>query len=227
MTVSRKTTELSPPRPTTPPSTGSDGHGSRIGSLEKEVIPVGAGTGPDYEAEPVGQSLPRARFARPFGSVVRTLFGVIWLADAYFKWQPSFLNGLLDVMHDGTASQPGWLMPWFNFTHTVIAVQPTLWAYGIAIVETGIALALLLGFARKVTYLGGAIYSLLIWSTAEGFGRMSSGVATDIGTAIIYAVVFVALLALDARAKGTRPYSLDAVIERRVPWWRGVAEVGR
>ena len=105
-------------------------------------------------------------------------------------------------------------------------MHPTAWAYGIALAETGIAFALLLGLARKLTYIGGAIYSLTIWSAAEGLGR-TSGVATDIGTAIIYALLFLALVALDARGKGTRPYSLDAVIERRLPWWRRLAEVRR
>lgn len=161
-----------------------------------------------------------------FGSAVRVLFGLIWLADAFFKWQPSFLNGLLEVMHGGATGQPSWLMPWFRFWHAVIAVQPTLWAHGIAMVETAIALALLLGFARKVTYIGGTVWSLGIWTTAEGFGRMSSGVATDIGTAIAYAVVFLALLAAD-RCRGTRPYSVDEVIERRLPWWRHIAEISR
>ena len=87
--------------------------------------------------------------------------------------------------------------------------------------------ALVLGFARKVTYMGGAIWSLLIWATAEGLGRTRPGeIATDIGTAIIYAVVFLALLAAD-RCYATRPYSLDALIERHLPWWRRIAEVGR
>jgi hypothetical protein len=89
--------------------------------------------------------VPAPAPTRLFGSAVRILFGLIWLVDVYFKWQPSFLQGI----------------------------------------------------------------------------------ATDIGTAIIYAVVFLALVALDARGKGTRPYSLHAVIERRLPWWRRLAEVRR
>jgi nitrite reductase (NO-forming) len=118
-------------------------------------------------------------------------------------------------------------MPWFNFNRAIVAIGPTAWAYGIALAETGIALAVLLGFARKLTYVGGAVWSLLVWATAEGFGRAGSGeVATDIGTAIVYAVVFLALLAAD-QCERTRPYSLDAVIERRLPRWRSVAEVRR
>jgi hypothetical protein len=39
-------------------------------------------------------------------------------------------------------------------------------------------------------------------------------------------MVFMALLAAD-QCERTRPYSLDAVVERRLPWWRRVAEVRR
>jgi nitrite reductase (NO-forming) len=163
---------------------------------------------------------------RRVGSAVRILFGLIWALDAYFKWQPSFVHHLQDVISGGAQGQPSFLAPWFDFAKGVVGLNPTIWAYGIALAESGIALALVLGLARKVTYVGGALYSLLIWATAEGLGR-TSGVATDIGTAIIYAVVFLALLALDIRGKGTRPYSVDALIERRAPWWRRLAEVRR
>jgi nitrite reductase (NO-forming) len=190
----------------------------------RETVPVGTAGRRTKEAGPVREAGPTHAPARLFGTGVRVLFGLIWVADVYFKWQPSFLNRLPDVMRDGAQRQPGWIAPWFSFAQGVIALHPTAWAYLIALAETGIALALILGFARKVTYIGGAIYSLMIWSTAEGLGR-TSGVATDIGTAIIYAVVFLALVAIDARGRGTRPYSLDAVIERRLPWWRRLAEV--
>jgi nitrite reductase (NO-forming) len=158
---------------------------------------------------------------------VRVGFGLIWLVDAYFKWQPSFVQGLLGMLHDGATGQPGWLMPWFDLIRAIVSVQPTLAAYGAALVETGIGLALVFGFARKVTYLGGAAWSLLIWTTAEGFGRSQPGeMATDIGAGIAYCAVFLALLAAD-RCSGTRPMSADAVIERHLPWWRRVAEAER
>jgi len=101
-----------------------------------------------------------------------------------------------------------------------------LFAYGTAIVETLLALALLAGFARKFTYIGGALYSLLVWATAEGFGGPYSGSSTDIGAAIIYVVVFLALLVVNARSETSR-YSVDRLIERRWAWWHRVAEVGR
>lgn len=202
-----------------------DGHHNEGIRIVRETIPARISSGQRVRADGVEEPVP-ASASWPLGSAVRIAFGLIWLVDAYFKWQPSFLNGLQDVMHEGATGQPGWLMPWFNFTHAVIAVQPTLPAYGIALVETVIALAVLVGFARKLIYVGGAVWSLLVWATAEGFGRMSSGVATDIGAAIVYSVVFLTLLAAD-QCERTRPYSVDAVIERRVPWWRRLAEVRR
>jgi nitrite reductase (NO-forming) len=71
---------------------------------------------------------------------------------------------------------------------------------------------------------GCAVYSLLVWATADGFGGPYSASSTDVGPAIIYAVVFLALLVVNARS-GTSRYSLDRHIERRWAWWHRVAEV--
>jgi nitrite reductase (NO-forming) len=65
-----------------------------------------------------------------------------------------------------------------------------------------------------------------VWVTADGFGGPYSASSTDVGPAIIYSVVFLALLVVNARS-GTSPYSLDRLIERRWAWWHRVAEVGR
>ncbi len=59
------------------------------------------------------------------------------------------------------------------------------------LIETAIALGLLLGFARRITYFAGALFSLLIWSTAEGFGGPYTSGATNVGPALIYALVFI------------------------------------
>ena len=165
-------------------------------------------------------------------SLVRLLFGFVWLVDASYKWRPAFRLHVVGLISDAAKGQPAWLVPWFALWHSLFSWQPAFFAYSVAIGETYIALAVLFGFARKVTCALGAICSILIWSTSEGFGLAGipviagTPVVTDVGTAIIYALVFLGLLALDARA-GTRPYSLDAVLERWLPWWRGIAEVRR
>jgi nitrite reductase (NO-forming) len=148
----------------------------------------------------------------------------MWAIDAGLKWRASFRAGYLGMLTDASKGQASWLHPWFQFWIDLQRNRVTFFAYLVATVETLIAVALILGFARKITYISGAVFSLLIWATAEGFGGPYTAQSTDIGTAIIYALVFVALLAIAAQFGPSR-YSLDIVIERRVPWWHRVAEV--
>lgn len=77
---------------------------------------------------------------------------------------------------------------------------------------------MVLGVARKLVYAGGIFYSLMVWSTAGGFGGPYVPGTTDIGPAVVYALVFCALLVMGAQGLAGR-YSLDALITRRVPWW--------
>ena len=124
--------------------------------------------------------------------------------------------------------QPRWLKPWFDFWIKLQHPHPYVWAYLVAVIETLIAVALLVGLARTFTFISAAVFSLLIWGTAEGFGGPYTRGASDVGTALIYALVFGALLAFTIQ-NGQDRYSLDAVIEHRWPWWRRVAEwpIGR
>ena len=157
-------------------------------------------------------------------SAVRVAFGIMWAIDASLKWRASFRAGYLGMLTDARKGQASWLHPWFNFWIDLQRPRISFFAYLVASVETLIAVALILGFARKVTYISGAVFSLLIWSTAEGFGGPYTAQSTDIGTGIIYALVFVALLVMAAQFGPSR-YSVDALIERRVPWWHRIAEV--
>jgi nitrite reductase (NO-forming) len=99
-------------------------------------------------------------------------------------------------------------------------------AYLAAVIETLIALALIAGFARKITYSAAIVFSLLIWGTAEGFGGPYTSGASDIGTAVIYALVFAALLTISYYA-GPARYSADYYLEQKISWWWRVAEVRR
>ena len=101
--------------------------------------------------------------------------------------------------------------------------NPTFFAYSTATIESLIAIALIFGFARRLTYLAAVVFSLLIWSVAEGFGGPYTASSTDIGTAIVYAVVFLALYGLEQLA-GEAKYSVDDAIERKLPWWKIIAE---
>ncbi|MBV9816932.1 MAG: hypothetical protein JOZ07_01120 [Solirubrobacterales bacterium] len=94
------------------------------------------------------------------------------------------------------------------------------------IAESGLALVLLLGVARRVGYTAGTIYALLVWAVGEGFGGPYLSGSTDIGTGIIYTMLFLSLLAFASPARRER-FSLDRALERRLGWWRFVAEPSR
>jgi nitrite reductase (NO-forming) len=157
---------------------------------------------------------------------LRITFGVIWLIDAVLKWLPGFRSGYMSTIMGEAQGQPGWLRPWFSWWITFQHPRAMLLAYLVAITETLIAVALITGFARKVTYLSAIAFSLLIWSTAEGFGGPYTSGAADIGTAVIYAVVFGGLLAL-SYYNGPARYSADHYLEQRIGWWWRLAEVRR
>ena len=157
---------------------------------------------------------------------LRISFGIIWLIDAILKWLPGFRADYMDTIMGQAQGQPGWLKPWFDFWINLQHPRVMFFAYLVAVVETLIAVALIAGFARKITYISATAFSLLIWATAEGFGGPYTSGAADIGTAIIYAVVFMGLLALSAYA-GPARFSADYYLEQRISWWWKVAEVRR
>ena len=157
---------------------------------------------------------------------LRIGFGVIWLIDAALKWLPGFRASYMDTIMGEAQGQPGWLKPWFDFWIRFQHPDAMPMAWLVAVLETLIALALIAGFARKTTYISAIAFSLLIWATAEGFGGSYTSGASDIGTAIIYAVVFAGLLALGYYAGPSR-YTADYYLEQKYSWWWKLAELRR
>jgi uncharacterized membrane protein YphA (DoxX/SURF4 family) len=157
---------------------------------------------------------------------LRIGFGLVWAVDAGLKWLPGFRNSFGQTLSGLAAGQPGWLKPWFNLWDGMGHTEALVLAYLVALTETYIAVAVISGFARKVTYITAAVYSLMIWAIPEAFGGPYTSGATDIGTGIIYTVVFIGLLILSANT-GTDRHSVDFYLESRIPWWWRVAEMRR
>jgi len=170
-----------------------------------------------------GQVAPRNTSHWP-KTALRVTFGVVWLIDAILKWLPGFRAGYMDQLMGQATDQPGWLGPWFRFWINLQHPDAAFFAYLVAAGETLIALAVIAGFARKLTYSAAIMLSFLIWSTAEGFGGPYTSGSADIGTAIIYVLVFAGLLSF-SYYEGTAKYSADAYLERRISWWHRIAEV--
>jgi nitrite reductase (NO-forming) len=170
---------------------------------------------------------PVARAYAPWPKdALRIAFGIIWAIDAALKWLPGFRASYMDTIMGQADGQPGWSRWWFDFWIRLQHPQAMFFAYLVAVIETLIAVCLIAGFARKTTYLAAIVFSVLIWATAEGFGGPYTSGASDIGTAIIYVVVFAGLLALSYYA-GPARFSADYYLEKKISWWWRLAEFRR
>lgn len=157
---------------------------------------------------------------------LRVAFGIIWAVNAAFVWSAKFSDLYVGYLHNASKGQPSWSAWWFDFWIDVVSPRADLFISLTRLAVTALALALLLGFARKTTYVLGALFSLLVWSTAEGFGGPYAVGASNTGMGLIYVVVFIALIAINYRS-GASPYSLDFYLERAWPGWARIAEWSR
>lgn len=151
-------------------------------------------------------------------AVLRIVFGFVWIIDAAFKWNPVFINNFTDYLTEGAQNQPALVQAWVNFWVKGVSVDPHFFAIVVAVAETALAISLLFGLFTELGIVGGIALTFVIWSTAEGFGGPYIAGSTDIGAAIIYIIVFVALWL----GRCWRYYSLDPYIRRRLPflYWR-------
>jgi uncharacterized membrane protein YphA (DoxX/SURF4 family) len=130
--------------------------------------------------------------------VLRILFGVVWIADAWFKWQPEFVNKFSDYLTGALDGQPASVQVWINFWIQIVNVNPHVFAHIVAVAETLVAVGLVFGVLSNLTNVGGTLLTLVIWSTAEGFGGPYVAGSADIGAAIIYVLVFAGLFFANA-----------------------------
>jgi len=158
-------------------------------------------------------------------SFIRIFLGILWLIDGYLKFSPGLVDSFPDLVRSAGDGQPTWLQPWFNFWSSVTTGNAALFVYSTGVLEVALGVALVLGFMRKIAYLGGIIFSLFIWAIPEGFGGPYGPGSTDIGTGIIYSFVFLSLVIINT-ISGPSKYSLDFLIELKYPFWKRLSEFG-
>src|SRR5262252_8451796 len=90
---------------------------------------------------------------------LRIGFGVIWLIDAVLKWLPGFKDSYMSTIMATRDGQPLWLRWWFDFWINLQHPAVTFFWALVATTETLIALALIVGFARKLTYIAAIVFS--------------------------------------------------------------------
>ena len=176
---------------------------------------------------PVGEASQKwvLRHVNSLKSFIRIFLGIVWLIDGYLKFSPGLVDSFPDLVRSAGDGQPTWLQPWFNFWSSVTPGNAALFVYTTGVLEVALGAALVLGFMRKIAYLGGIIFSLFIWAIPEGFGGPYGPGSTDIGTGIIYSFVFLSLVIINT-ISGPSKYSLDFLLERKYPFWKRLAEFG-
>ncbi len=173
--------------------------------------------------ETEGRNPANSNWPAMAGTALRVAFGMIWLVSAALTFSPDFASHYVGYLHNAATGQPAWSAWWFNLWIALVTPNVAFFVWATRIAEVLLALALIFGIARKFTYIVGLLFSLLIWSTAEGFGGPYSVGASNIGAGLSYVLIFAALIVINLRS-GPSPYSLDYLIERRWPAWRKVSE---
>ncbi len=146
-------------------------------------------------------------------AVLRIIFGAVWLIDAVFKWAPSFMNDFTGYLMAGANGQPAIVQAWIGMWVKGVSVDPHVFAIFVAVSETAIALGLLFGVLTEIAIAGGIAMTLVIWSTAQGFAGPYVPGSTDIGAALIYAMLLTALWL----GKSWRYYSVDRFLKPIIP----------
>lgn len=134
--------------------------------------------------------------------ISRVLFGLLWAFEAFWKWHPYFINHFQGYLSPAIKGQPAWIAAYIG---VILALVKLIGAkvFGVitAIVETLIAASLLSGRLMQYGLFLGLIWSLGIWTTAEGWGGpygsgfSSSPMPGDIfANAINYALIFAFLI---------------------------------
>jgi uncharacterized membrane protein YphA (DoxX/SURF4 family) len=147
-------------------------------------------------------------------AVVRIGFGLIWAIDASFKWLPGFVHGqtLTQELAPSSVHTPV-IHQWIQLWHNIATSSPGTFAVGTAVIETLIALGLIFGAFSNLVFIGSAVYSLGIWSSAEAFGLpWNTPGITDVGPSVAY--IFASLALLHAYAGAT--WSLDSRLRPRL-----------
>src|SRR5437879_1921726 len=158
-------------------------------------------------------------------SFIRIFLGIVWLIDGYLKFSLGLVDSFPDLVRSAGDGQPTWLQPWFNFWSGVTTGNAALFVYSTGVLEVALGVALVLGFMRKIAYLGGIIFSLFIWAIPEGFGGPYGPGSTSIGTGIIYSFVFLSLVNINTISVHIK-YSLVFLIQLKYRMWKRLSEFG-
>src|SRR5260370_38386285 len=64
--------------------------------------------------------------------ILRMVFGLVMAIDAWFKWQPSFMNNFTSYLTGSLDGQSAAIQAWIHFWIRVVQVNPHLFPYLVA-----------------------------------------------------------------------------------------------
>lgn len=161
----------------------------------------------------------RLRSPGRHAAFLRLLFGGILAVDATLQFLPGAPPQLAYLLVVAAGQNQPALSWWFSYWASVIAGDPGLWWYGTGVLMAFLATCLILGVARRLAYVVGFLFSVMLWAIPNGFGGPYAAPNTDIGAGLLYAVLFLILLQVDS-VSGSARLAADATLERRWPRWR-------
>ena len=167
-------------------------------------------------------AFPRTFRLRSPGSRVaglRLLVGAIVAVDASLQFLPGAPPQVAYLLVVGAGQDQPTISWWFSYWAGVIGGDPGLWWYGTGILTAALATCLILGVARRLAYVVGFLFGLMLWAVPNGFGGPYAAPNTDVGAGLLYAVLFLMLLQMDS-VSGPARWTGDAALERRWPGWR-------
>jgi len=129
-------------------------------------------------------------------TIGRILFGLLWAFDASWKWHPYFFSHFASYVTQAEAGQPAWIVAYDQFVvHVIHLIGPGICGMLVAILETLLAVSLLSGKWLRLFLPLGALFTLGIWTTAEGwggpYGAGSTGMPGNlVGNAVLYSFIF-------------------------------------
>ena len=150
---------------------------------------------------------------------LRLLVGSILAVDATLQFLPGAPPQVAYLLVVGAGQEQPALSWWFSYWAGVIAADPGFWWYGTGTLMALLAACMILGVARRLAYVVGFLFSLMLWSVPNGFGGPFDAPSTDIGAGLLYAVLFLSLLQMDS-VSGPARLAGDPALERRWPAWR-------
>ncbi len=120
-----------------------------------------------FNLSTAAESEPAAR------SVLRYVFGAIWLFDGLLQFQPAMPLGLgSNVIAPTAAGNPGWLASLVNHAVNLWNLHPIALAAAVAWWQVGLGVALIVSNGVLSRVVGGisALYALMIWVVGNGMG---------------------------------------------------------